>query len=104
MDDMDGLIAAPPGWHYQLSDYEARRVREVMDELDRHGAWLELSRFGNGFVRQAAVRHLAALPSAESLAALLERLNDWVPRCARRPPRRWRVTWRQSAPSCCCRA
>ncbi|MDP9513481.1 PBS lyase [Pseudomonas protegens] len=79
MDDMDALIAAPPGWHYQLSDYEARRVREVMDELDRHCAWLELSRFGNGFVRQAAVRGLAAQPSAEALAALLERLNDWVP-------------------------
>jgi len=79
MDDMDALIAAPPSWHYQLGDYEARRVREVMDTLDRHSAWLELSRFGNGFVRQAAVRGLAAQPSAEALAALLERLNDWVP-------------------------
>ncbi len=79
MDDMDALIATPPGWQYQLSDYEARRVREVMDELDRHSAWLELSRFGNGFVRQAAVRGLAAQPSAEALVALLERLNDWVP-------------------------
>ncbi|PMY37257.1 MULTISPECIES: PBS lyase [Pseudomonas] len=79
MDDMDALIAAPPSWHDQLSDYEARRVREVMDTLDRHSAWLELSRFGNGFVRQAAVRGLAAQPSAEALAALLERLNDWVP-------------------------
>ncbi|AZC88606.1 PBS lyase [Pseudomonas chlororaphis] len=79
MDDMDAVIAAPPSWHDQLSDYEARRVREVMDTLDRHSAWLELSRFGNGFVRQAAVRGLAAQPSAEALAALLERLNDWVP-------------------------
>ncbi|MGZ0700708.1 HEAT repeat domain-containing protein [Pseudomonas sp. L5B5] len=79
MHDMEALIPVPPGWHYQLSDYEARRVREVMDELDRHSAWLELSRFGNGFVRQAAVRGLAAHPSASALAALLERLNDWVP-------------------------
>lgn len=79
MDDMDAVIAAPPGWHDQLSDYEARRVREVMDTLDRHSAWLELSRFGNGFVRQAAVRGLSAQPSAKALAALLERLNDWVP-------------------------
>ncbi|SEK57595.1 HEAT repeat [Pseudomonas sp. NFIX51] len=79
MHDMDAVIAAPPGWHDQLSDYEARRVREVMDTLDRHSAWLELSRFGNGFVRQAAVRGLSAQPSAKALAALLERLNDWVP-------------------------
>ncbi|NBF06576.1 PBS lyase [Pseudomonas sp. Fl5BN2] len=79
MDDMEALIPVPLSWHYQLSDYEARRVREVMEALDRHRAWLELSRFGNGFVRQAAVRGLAAQPSAEALAALLERLNDWVP-------------------------
>ncbi|RBJ67727.1 PBS lyase, partial [Pseudomonas sp. MWU12-2534b] len=79
MDDMDALIAAPPGWQYQLSDYEARRGREVMEELDRHSAWRELCRFGNGFVRQAAVRGLAALPSALARAALLERLNDRVP-------------------------
>lgn len=79
MQDMEALIAVPPGWHYQLSDHEAGRVREVMETLDRHSAWLELSRFGNGFVRQAAVRGLAAQPSADALAALLERLNDWVP-------------------------
>ncbi|MCB2250890.1 PBS lyase [Pseudomonas chlororaphis] len=79
MYDMEALIPVSPSWHDQLSDYEARRVREVMDSLDRHSAWLELSRFGNGFVRQAAVRGLAAQPSAEALAALLERLNDWVP-------------------------
>ncbi|MGC5704060.1 PBS lyase [Pseudomonas sp. NFXW11] len=79
MQDMEALMAVPHGWHYQLSDYEARRVQEVLDSQDRPSAWLELSRFGNGFVRQAAVRGLAAQPSAEALAALLERLNDWVP-------------------------
>ncbi|MGE7958584.1 PBS lyase [Pseudomonas sp. NPDC089530] len=79
MYDMEALIAVRPSWHYQLNDYEANWVRGVMERLDAHSAWLELSRFGNGFVRQAAVRGLAAQPSAEALAALLERLNDWVP-------------------------
>ncbi|WP_025130725.1 PBS lyase [Pseudomonas sp. PH1b] len=79
MDDMEALIPVPLSWHSQLSDYESGRVREVLENLDRHSAWLELSRFGNGFVRQAAVRGLSAQPSAEALAALLERLNDWVP-------------------------
>ena len=76
MHDREAVVQVPSSWHDQLSDYEARRVREVMDTLDRHSAWLELSRFGNGFVRQAAVRGLSARPSAEALAALLERVED----------------------------
>ncbi|MGN7742566.1 PBS lyase [Pseudomonas sp. 22526] len=79
MHDREAVVQVPPSWHDQLSDYEARRVREVLEAQDAHSAWLELSRFGNGFVRQAAVRGLSAQPSAEALAALLERLNDWVP-------------------------
>ncbi|QLL15669.1 PBS lyase [Pseudomonas chlororaphis] len=79
MHDREAVVQVSLSWHDQLSDYEARRVREVLEAQDAHSAWLELSRFGNGFVRQAAVRGLAAQPSAEALAALLERLNDWVP-------------------------
>lgn len=66
-------------WHYQLSDYEAAQVRDVLEQHDHLSAWLILSRFGNGFVREAALRALVAQPSAEALEALLERLNDWVP-------------------------
>jgi HEAT repeat protein len=66
-------------WNYQLTDYEARRVREIQETHDVARALVELSRFGNGFVREAAVQRLAGQASTEALLALLERLNDWVP-------------------------
>ncbi|MFS1291930.1 PBS lyase [Pseudomonas piscis] len=78
MDVMD-MLECPPDWHYQLSDYEIGRMREVWQTRDEHDAWLVLSGFGNGFVRQSAVRRLARQPSAAALVVLLERLNDWVP-------------------------
>ncbi|WP_162874606.1 HEAT repeat domain-containing protein [Pseudomonas viridiflava] len=67
------------GWNYQLTDHEARCVREIQETHDAARALVELSRFGNGFVREAAVERLAGQASSEALVALLERLNDWVP-------------------------
>lgn len=66
-------------WNYQLTDHEARRVREIQETHDAARALVELSRFGNGFVREAAVQRLAGQASTEALLAILERLNDWVP-------------------------
>lgn len=66
-------------WHYQLTDLEARYVREIQETHDAARAMVELSRFGNGFVREAAVQRLAGQASTEALLAVLERLNDWVP-------------------------
>ncbi|WP_147174779.1 HEAT repeat domain-containing protein [Pseudomonas sp. AG1028] len=62
--------------------WEDRRHHEALEALadcKGEGDWLTLSCHGNGFVREVAVRELSELPSPEALAALLERLNDWVP-------------------------
>ena len=62
--------------------WEDRRHHEAMEALagcKGESDWLTLSRHGNGFVRELAVRELSELPSPEALAALLERVNDWVP-------------------------
>lgn len=66
-------------WPYQLSDYEAARVRDVLERHDACSAWVILSRSYNGFVREAALRGLSDPVSAEALEVLFERLNDWVP-------------------------
>lgn len=64
-------------------DYrENRRHHEALGALaacDGHGDWLTLSTHCNGFVREVAVRELSGKPSSDALAALLERINDWVP-------------------------
>lgn len=62
--------------------WEDCRHQEALQALagcKGEGDWLTLSRHGNGFVREVAVRELNELLSPEALAALLERLNDWVP-------------------------
>ncbi|CAD5201130.1 HEAT repeat domain-containing protein [Pseudomonas sp. FEN] len=66
-------------WPYQLTDYEAARVRDVLDNHTACSAWVILSRSYNGFVREAALRGLSDHVSAEALGVLFERLNDWVP-------------------------
>ena len=61
--------------------WEDRRHHEAMEALagcKGESDWLTLSRHGNGFVRELAVRELSELPSPEALAALLERVNDWA--------------------------
>nr|WP_288453918.1 PBS lyase [uncultured Pseudomonas sp.] len=62
--------------------WEDRRHHEALEALadcKGEGDWLTLSSHGNGFVREVAVRELSELPSPDALAALLERVNDWVP-------------------------
>ncbi|WP_338525113.1 PBS lyase [Pseudomonas batumici] len=66
-------------WPYQLTDYEAARVRDVLDSHDACSAWVILSRSYNGFVREAALRGLSDHMGVEALEVLFERLNDWVP-------------------------
>ena len=59
-----------------------RRHHEALEALaacEGHADWLTLSTHGNGFVREVAVRELSEQPSPDALAALLERVNDWVP-------------------------
>lgn len=55
-------------------------IRQLMDgrmPVAQVQAWAYSE---NGFIREAALRQLAQhLPSAQSLAAILSRLNDWVP-------------------------
>ncbi len=41
--------------------------------------WVERSRSGNGYEREAAVHALAALRTGEAIPSLLARANDWVP-------------------------
>jgi hypothetical protein len=62
--------------------WENRRHHEALEALaacEAHGDWLTLSTHSNGFVREVAVRELSEQPSPDALAALLERVNDWVP-------------------------
>lgn len=67
------------GWLPALEDYEAAQVHDVLYRHDTLAALLILSRSGNGFVREAAVRELSGHVGAEALEVLFERLNDWVP-------------------------
>lgn len=64
---------------HQLTDYESGRLQQVLETHNEDDALIALSRFGSGFVREIAVRALAAHASVEVLAALVDRLNDWVP-------------------------
>lgn len=59
--------------------YRHHEALEVLADCKGEGDWLTLSSHHNGFVREVAVRELSELPSPEALAALLERVNDWVP-------------------------
>lgn len=65
----------------QLSAYENYRRNEALEILAHFGntgTWADVSNHSNGFVREVAVRELCRQPSAEALAVLIERLNDWV--------------------------
>ena len=66
----------------QLSHYENYRRNEALEifaRVSNTGTWADVSNHSNGFVREVAVRELCRQPSPDALAALLERLNDWVP-------------------------
>ncbi|WP_419736321.1 HEAT repeat domain-containing protein [Pseudomonas sp. COR18] len=70
-------------WLPLLEDCESVHVHDLLDNHEVRAALLILSRSGNGFVREAAVRELSAHVSVEALEALFERLNDWVPQVRR---------------------
>lgn len=51
----------------------------LLGNAEDSGDWIALTTHYNGFIREVAVRALRDQPSPEALAALIERLNDWVP-------------------------
>ncbi|WP_347905350.1 PBS lyase [Pseudomonas purpurea] len=78
MKELERLQSGP----YPLTDYEIGQLERLGASLHSSGdcsGWVVLSRFGNGFVREIAVRALSVCASVDALVALLERLNDWVP-------------------------
>ena len=77
-DWLERLKSRPASGDYWES-YRHHEALEVLADCKGEGDWLTLSSHHNGFVREVAVRELSELPSPEALAALLERVNDWVP-------------------------
>lgn len=77
-DWLQRLKSRPASGDY-WEDHRHHEALEALAGFKGEGDWLTLSRHGNGFVREVAVRELSELPSPEALAALLERVNDWVP-------------------------
>ncbi|WP_426133192.1 PBS lyase [Pseudomonas sp. PWP3-1b2] len=67
--------APEPSW----ADHRRNEALAVLAQAQSEGHWVELSRHHNGFIREVAVRELCSQTSPEALAALTERLNDWVP-------------------------
>ncbi|MFL1501053.1 PBS lyase [Pseudomonas sp. O64] len=61
------------------SDHRRNEALALLAHAESTGNWVELSRHYNGFIREVAVRELCRQSSPEALAALTERLNDWVP-------------------------
>ncbi|SDI00258.1 hypothetical protein SAMN05216588_1105 [Pseudomonas flavescens] len=77
-DWLERLKSRPASGDY----WEDRRHQDALEALATckgPGDLLTLSTHGNGFVREVAVRELSEQPSPDALAALLERVNDWVP-------------------------
>lgn len=77
-DWLERLKSRPASGNY----WENHRRHEACKALAACGDtndWLTLSTHGNGFVREIAVRKLSEQSSPAALAALLERVNDWVP-------------------------
>ncbi|WPP01691.1 PBS lyase [Pseudomonas sp. HR96] len=65
-----------------VTPWAAQRLDEAMHWLgnaEQRPDWLAFSTHPNGFIREVAVRTLRDQPSPSALAALIERLNDWVP-------------------------
>lgn len=65
-----------------VTQWEAQRRDEaahLLGNAEENGDWIALTTHYNGFIREVAVRALRDQPSPEALAALIERLNDWVP-------------------------
>lgn len=65
-----------------ITQWEAQRREEaarLLGNAEESGDWIALTTHYNGFIREVAVRALRDQPSPEALAALIDRLNDWVP-------------------------
>lgn len=62
-------------WAAQRRDEAAH----LLSNAQESGDWIALTTHCNGFIREVAVRALREQPSPKALAALIERLNDWVP-------------------------
>lgn len=65
-----------------VTQWAAQRREEaahLLGNAEESGDWIALTTHYNGFIREVAVRALRDQPSPEALAALIERLNDWVP-------------------------
>lgn len=82
-------MSTPQDWLTRLKNRELpssfwasqrlNEASEVLANAEKMGNWVELSRHHNGFIREVAVRELCTQSSPQALAALTERLNDWVP-------------------------
>jgi len=72
-------LAQKQGQSSTYEDYRRNEALEILTRLGNTGTWADVSNHSNGFVREVAVRELCRQPSAEALAVLIERLNDWVP-------------------------
>ncbi len=72
-------LARKQGQPATYEDYRRNEALEILAHFGNTGTWADESNHANGFVREVAVRELCRQPSAEALAVLIERLNDWVP-------------------------
>lgn len=72
-------LARKQGQPATYEDYRRNEALEILAHFGNTGTWADVSNHANGFVREVAVRELCRQPSAEALAVLIERLNDWVP-------------------------
>lgn len=61
------------------AQYRRDEALELLANANGSGTWIDLSTHYNGFVREVAVRELSRECSPQTLVALIERLNDWVP-------------------------
>lgn len=85
MSNLLARLSKPPRVDHPHNAAEAWRQRLMQEASQLLAAELaparliELSRDGNGFVREGALRALGEHHSLEALQAIVERLNDWVP-------------------------
>lgn len=63
----------------QWADQRRDEAARLLGNAEESGDWIALTTHCNGFIREVAIRALRDQPSPEALAALIERLNDWVP-------------------------
>ena len=72
---VDGSQSPAESWHLRMMQEASQLLAGGLTPA----RLTELSRDGNGFVREGALRALIEYPSVGALQAITERLNDWVP-------------------------